>query len=393
MAKRSSSQCKVRVLLKNVNIKKAIRDQELEELSKTVKFLETYIVKYSEDCQNMGESLQKAENIIKDYENRLAGQANHQITLTEEILNLQQQLDQMRIKSEQVLKENKQKELEQELSKQKLLTELERLRNILSMSSEEILHASRSRLKTTKKIEKLFKICQIPKKCVLEIMDPDSSLIKSPVFFAKIARLSAENLRLQEENSHLLQKIDEPTRSSDFKDLLQDSKGLKYFRNKGKCGKPSCSSNSFFLSNWIPRPIHSALEDFNAKHDSLVASAVVNLFYKLNKIWQIRENKRIERVKNQYGCEIAQLQKRVSPDSTNSLKKTTKMHTRNTSMGKIRESISIEYKIASENIIQLVKEFLDKTKRNFNVVESDNWLVESLLTILAKFTDKVLSII
>ena len=62
-------------------------------------------------------------------------------------------------------------------------------------------------------------------------------------------------------------------------------------------------------------------------------------------------------------------------------------------MGKIRESISIEYKIASENIIQLVKEFLDKTKRNFNVVESDNWLVESLLTILAKFTDKVLSII
>ena len=374
-------------------MKKAMRDQEVEELLKTVKFLETHIAKYNEDCQNMAESLKNSDKTIIDLEDKLTTQSDINTALVQDAILLKNEINLLKLQAAQEKHHFQVKILEKEAVKSKLSEEISRKNNIIEMASEEVSESNRYRFLIRQKLSAIYLTSQIPKKYMKEILDPDSPFPNSLSYFSKIAKVYNENTRLHEENSHLFQKIDSPLQDIGFKELLEDSNGLKYFRNKGNCGKPKCSSNSYYVSSWIPRPIHSALEEFKAKHDSVVASAVIELFYKLNQMWQFRENKRLERLKSKYCTEIAQLQKRVSPDSTNSLKRTARMHTRNSSMGRIRENISGEFKIASEQMIQLITDFLAVTKRNCNIAESDNWLVESQLTILAKFTDKILSII
>ena len=388
MAKRSSSQCKGKI-----SLKKEMRDQEVEELKKTVKFLETYIVKYSEDCQIMGEKLQKSDDICKDLENKLKNQIELTNTLYQEIEKYKNEISLNRANSMKDIEKFKGKEFEQEAVKIKLLQELEKKNDLLRMASEEVNESSRYRLSIKQKVATIFKTSKIPKKLLQEILDPDAHLSKSLKYFSQIPKIYGENSRLQEENSHLFEKIEHQSPNNDFNELLKDSNGLKYFRNKGNCGKPSCSSNFYYVSSWIPKPIHLALEEFKAKHNPLVASAVISLFYKLNQLWQHRESNRLERLKQKYNNEIAEIQKKKSPDNTMILKKPRRAHTRNSSGGRLRENITSEYKVVSEQMIKLVTEFLEVTERNFNVDKSVNWLIESLLTILAEFTDKILTLI
>ena len=388
MAQRSNSQCKFRF-----RMKRAIRDQEVQELVNTVKFLETHIAKYDEDCQNMAESLKNSDKIITDLKTKLTTQTKINGALVKDAILLKKEINLLKIKAEQEKQILQARIFEQEAAKSKLSEEISAKENVIKMASEEVSESNRYRFLIQQKLSAIYLASQIPKENMKELLDPDSPFPNSLSYFAKISQVYTENTYLHEENNQLLKKIVSLLQDTEFKELLKDSNVIKCFRSKGICGKPKCSSNSYSASSCIHRPMHSALEEFNAKHDSVVASAVIELFHKLNQIWQSRENKRHDRLKNKYFAEISQLQKRVNPDNTNSLKKITHMHNRNSSMGGIRENISREFKLASEQIIHRVIDFFTWTKHNFHHAESDNWLVESLLTILAKFTDKILSVI
>ena len=96
MAKRSNSLSRVRI-----SIKKEIRDQEAEELKKIVRFLETYIVKYSEDCQMMGEKLQTAEESYKELEEKLKSEMITNSELSQKIQELKNEISLVELRKKQ----------------------------------------------------------------------------------------------------------------------------------------------------------------------------------------------------------------------------------------------------------------------------------------------------
>ena len=385
MAKRSNSLSRVRI-----SIKKEIRDQEAEELKKTVRFLETYIVKYSEDCQMMGEKLQTAEESYKELEEKLKSEMITNSELSQKIQELKNEISLVELRKKQDAEAFKKKDQESQAVKKNLEKELLRIQEILKMAAEEVSESVRNRHIIKQKLANLLNLAQIPKKYLHEVFDSEKKLSKLSQIFGQIPKILTENSRLSEENQHLFERLEKSSPHTNFKDLVKDSNGLSYFRNKNNCGKPNCSSNLQNISDWIPKPMHSALEEFKSSHDPIIVTAVVSLFSKLNQVWQSREKNRIERMKKKFEIEI---QKRKSPSTTPSVKKSRKSHTRNFSIEKVRENIAAEYKIVTEQMIKLVTEFLEVTDRNFNVDKSFNWLIESLLTILAEFTDKIFSLL
>jgi hypothetical protein len=386
MAKRSSSQSKVRM-----SVKKEIYTQEIEELKTTIKFLETYIVKYTKDCENMAGKLQESENSLKSVEQKLENQIDLNKSLRKEISELNTQINSLNKAIDNKNKIFNAKELERENVRTKLLEELNRMKENLCMSTEEVNEFRKTGSAVKKKVLKLCSLAKIPKTHMKEIIDHELPVTYLSSYFSEIPRILKENLRLLEENQRLFHEL-ESNSSSNFKDLIKDSNGLSYFRNLSNCTRPKCPSNTELISNWIPKPINCALEDFKLTHNPIISSAVISLFHKLNEVWQQREHKRLQRQKKKYCGEIASLQKKSNTSEIN-LKRTQKNYARAFSANKVKEDITIEYQLVSERIIKLVTEFLDITERNFNEDRSFDWLIEPLLKILAEFTDKILSLI
>lgn len=386
MAKRSSSHSRVRA-----SFKKSIQNQEIEELKRTVNFLDSYIVKYSEDLDLMACRLKETQENKGDFEIKLKTEKEYNKSLQDQINILKNEVNTLNIRiimNEDVYTEKLRKE---EAVKADLQKRLNQALEMLKMAAEEVNELRRHRTIFRQKLLSLFSYIQIPKKCLYELCDPEKPIKKCSKYFKNISKLYSENLRLHEENRQLYQKIESLPESSNFKDLIKDSNGLTFFKNKANCGKPTCSANEIYTSSWIPRPMHSALEEFTSKYDSVINTAVLSLFYKLNQTWQNRENNRIERLQKKHTIELTSLLKKIpSPERTPVYKKS-RSHTRTSSVSRVRENITKEFKTVSDQVIKLVTEFIEVTERNFNVEKSPDWLIESLLRNFAEFTDKILT--
>jgi hypothetical protein len=356
--------------------------QEILELKKTVAYLEKYLIQVSEERDKVTQQLKDSIFQTEDLKEKLKQESKSKSLLNQEIIQLRQEITTLNLKIFTQQEQSSQVFQNQEKSKQLQQIEIQRLLEILRMTNEESLEHRRHSLKLSKKIKILFKSIQLPRSCTKETLDPNQGIQKTKEFILKFPKICKENLRLHEENQQLFQKIEkiEFSEAAEFKNLVQDSNGLSFFKNKTKCGKQTCPANQSFTSNWIPKPIYFALEDFKSKNDAVTSNAVLSIFYKLNQMWQERENKRIQRIKQQF---MARTNFSESHISMKTLKK-------NEGKGKTKEKIAKEYKNASDQMVNVISEYVEVNDQDSQSENTQNWLAESILRVLAEFTDKIL---
>ena len=275
--------------------KSAIDKQEIIELKKTITYLENYLIQVSEERDLTMQQLKLSQGQSEDLQEKLKQESISKSLLQVQIDNLNQEISSLNIKFF-MNQENSSQINQQQVNKiSDLKSEILRLNEIILMLNEEKSENRRQCLKISKKIKMLFKYIQLPKYCLKEIIDPNLGIIKTKECMLKIPRIYKENYRLNEENQQLFSKIDKMETFQDaneFKCLIKDSNGLNYFKNKGNCGRQACSGGNYQVSDWIPRPVFCALEEFRNKHDQVTMNAVLKIFYKLNQLWQQRENRK-----------------------------------------------------------------------------------------------------
>lgn len=378
---RSTSASKSRGVFKN-----EMNKQEIKELKKTVAYLENYLVQVSEERDRTLEKLKESIEFSESLEIKLKYEQKSKQPLKEEINQLNQEITSLNLKIFTQQEHSTQIFQDQSAVNLKLKSEIQTLNELLKMSSEECQEHSRQTQILSKKVKIIFKAIQLPKKCIKEILDPGQGVSKTKEYILKIPKIYSENNRLKEENRELFSQIGKFETlhdASEFQSLIKDSQGLNYFKSKTVCGKRSCPAHPASASNWIPKPIYSALEDFRNRNDSITANAVVSLFHKLNQLWQERENNRIQRVKKQLGG-------KGNSSETSVIMRKPKSISRNS---KLRENITKEFKLVSEKIIRIILGFLNEIDRSFDAENSQNQLAESVLSTFAEYTDKILTMI
>ena len=369
--------------------KDTMNKNEIKELKKTVAYLENYLVQVSEERDRTLEKLRESIELSETLETKLKYEQKSKLPLKEELNQLHQEITSLNLKIFTQQEHSSQIFQEHSAVNSKLNSDILKLNELLKMATEESLVHRDHNQKLASKIKIIFKAIQLPKSCLKEILDPALGVSKTKEFILKIPKIYNENHRLKEENRELFSQIgkfESVHDASEFLSLIKDSQGLNFFKSRTACGKQFCAAHPASSSNWIPKPIYSALEDFRNKNDAITSNAVISLFCKLNQIWQDRENNRIERIKKQYGVKGPCLE-------INSTAKKHKSQTTASSQGKLRETIAKEFKAVSEHIINVISQYLNETDRSFNAENSQDQLAESILGVFAEFTDKILTMI
>ena len=330
------------------------------------------------------QQLKLSQGQSEELQEKLKQESASKSLLNDQINNLNQEVTSLNIKIFTHQENSSQTSRQQVNQISDLRSEVVRLNEIILMVNEESSENRRQSLKISKKIKILFKAIQLPAYCLKEMIDPNAGIMKTKECMLKIPRIHMENYRLNEENQQLFNKIDKMksfNEANDFKSLIKDSNGLNYFRNKSNCVRQACSGSNYQVSDWIPRPVFCALEDFRNRHDQVTVNAVLKIFSKLNQLWQERENNRIQRLKKQ-------LMSRNNPSDSNvSFKKTKKPE----KSSKTKEVITKEYQRATNNILNAISE-CNEIADNMSEGMQDR-LAESVIQVLADYTDKILVVL
>ena len=361
--------------------KSAIDKQEILELKKTVTYLENYLIQVSEERDLTIQQLKSSKNHSEELQEKLKQESISKSLLKDQINHLNQEVTSLNIKIFTNQENSAQVNQEQVKKIAALKTEILRINEAGLMLNEEKNEHRRHSLKLSKKIKMLFKALQLPKFCLRETLDPNLGIAKTKEFILKFPRIYKENHRLHEENQKLFQRIDRMEsfqEASEFNSLVKDSNGLSYFKNKVNCGRQTCPGSSNQVSDWIPKPVFSALEEFKSKHDQVTTNAVINIFYKLNQIWQERENNRIQRLKNQL---MSRSNFSESNVSYKKLKKPEKS-------SKTKEKITKEYQNASNKMVNVISEYYEVSENHSE--NTQDCLAESVLQVLSEYTNKIL---
>lgn len=381
---RSTTASKSRTAFKNT-----MKKNEIKELKKTVAYLENYLIQVSDERDRTLEKLKESIELSETLEVKLKYEQKSKQPLKEEINQLHQEITSLNLKIFTQQEQSSQIFQEHSAANSKLQSEIVKLNELFKMATEESLAHRDHNEKLASKLKVIFKTIQLPKSCLKEILDPNLGVSKTKEYILKIPKIYNENHRLKEENRELFSQIgkfESVHDASEFQSLIKDSQGLNFFKNRTACGKQFCAAHPTATSNWIPKPIYSALEDFRNKNDAITSNAVISLFCKLNQIWQERENNRIERIKKQYGV-------KGTCSETNSIMKKHKSQTTPGSQGKIRELITKEFKVVSEQIIKIIFQYFNETDRSSITEDSQNQLCESILSVFAEYTDRILMMI
>lgn len=214
-----------------------ISTAEIQELKGSLKFVECHLSNTKSENNRLVQSL---ESIIKD---NLAKDATisdqNEIIKSKEskIEFLEHQLE----KSRDMIEEKK-SEFTSHLHSMtnyqiKLLADIQILKESIAMSMEEVAIFKYSKAKTKLKLKSIISFKD------KEIEDTDREPVKTFEYVKQIPYLQQEIQRLNIDNCKLFEVLKSQKLTKHMSNLSEDSHGITFYPDKGRCGKRRCASN------------------------------------------------------------------------------------------------------------------------------------------------------
>lgn len=354
--------------------------KELKELRASLRLSEQLLAKTGLENAQFSNMLQETDDLNKKLECDLEREVSRADS-TES--RCEQATLQINLKTSEIERLNAQllaREREWTEERAELLKEATETTEGLLMAQEEVVSMKEAWKRTEKKLKLLVAHSNEPstKGIEREVKDPfvfPHQLIR---LVSQISVIKQENNRLVLDNTKLFSMVDSVKQLAEFATMRKDSGGLTFVTKEDYSKKLKCSDTK---GEWLPTDVHRVIADVN-KRKTFSKEDVNGIIYKLDKIWQEREKRRLEREKQRFRHKLFKLKR----DPETPLK--TPFKTPSKSVQQFTFKLQEEF---IEVLCERIEEFSEiLAKRGEELTTSQEWLVDHVVSALNEYTKKLL---